>query len=104
MIDIVSLKRNKLRKQWRHMQMIFQDPYSSLNQRMTVKEIIGESLIANRLASGKEINKQVEEIAFFADLKRDSSVAILMHLAGVSVNGLLLQERWLCIRNSLFCD
>jgi len=69
MIDIVSLKRNKLRKQWRHMQMIFQDPYSSLNQRMTVKEIIGESLIANRLASGKELDKQVEEIALLCGLK-----------------------------------
>ncbi|GAI13722.1 unnamed protein product, partial [marine sediment metagenome] len=37
MMDIVTLRRNKLRMQWRHMQMIFQDPYSSLNQRMTVK-------------------------------------------------------------------
>jgi len=69
MMDIISLKRNKLRKQWRHMQMIFQDPYSSLNQRMTVKEIIGEPLIANRLASGKEIDKQVEEIALLCGLK-----------------------------------
>ncbi len=69
MMDIVSLKRNKLRKQWRHMQMIFQDPYSSLNQRMTVKEIIGEPLIANRLASGKELDKQVEEIALLCGLK-----------------------------------
>jgi len=49
--------------------MIFQDPYSSLNQRMTVKEIIGEPLIANRLASGKEIDKQVEEIALLCGLK-----------------------------------
>jgi len=51
------------------MQMIFQDPYSSLNQRMTVKEIIGEPLIANRLASGKEIDKKVEEIALLCGLK-----------------------------------
>lgn len=69
MIDIVTLRRNKLRKQWRHMQMIFQDPYSSLNQRMTVREIIGEPLIVNRLASGKEIDKQVEKIALLCGLK-----------------------------------
>ena len=69
MMDIITLRRDKLRKQWRHMQMIFQDPYSSLNQRMTVKEIIGEPLIANRLASGKEIDKQVEEIALLCGLK-----------------------------------
>ncbi len=61
--DITMLKREELRRQWRHMQMIFQDPYSSLNPRMTVKEIIGESLIANRLAKGKEMDEQIMDIA-----------------------------------------
>jgi len=61
--DITMLRRDELRRQWRHMQMIFQDPYSSLNPRMTVKEIIGESLIANRLASGKEMDDRIMDIA-----------------------------------------
>ncbi|MEE8541490.1 MAG: ATP-binding cassette domain-containing protein, partial [Desulfobacterales bacterium] len=61
--DIANLNRNQLRRQWRHMQMIFQDPYASLNPRMTVKEIIGESLVANRLASGEEMDERIVDIA-----------------------------------------
>jgi len=45
------------------MQMIFQDPYSSLNPRMTIKEIISEPLIVNKIASGVELDKRVVEIA-----------------------------------------
>ena len=45
------------------MQMIFQDPYASLNPRMTVKEIIGESLVANRLASGRQMDERILDIA-----------------------------------------
>ncbi len=62
-MDITMLNRYEMRRQWRHMQMIFQDPYSSLNPRMTVKEIIGESLIANHLASGKEMDDRIMDIA-----------------------------------------
>lgn len=67
-IDIAALSRSELRRQWRHMQMIFQDPYASLNPRMTVKEIIGESLIANRLASGNELDERVKDIALLCGL------------------------------------
>ena len=61
--DIATLNRTQLRLQWRHMQMIFQDPYASLNPRMTVKEIIGESLVANRLASGSQMDERILDIA-----------------------------------------
>ena len=66
--DIATLSRSQLRMQWRHMQMIFQDPYASLNPRMTVKEIIGESLVANRLASGEEMDKRITDIAHLCGL------------------------------------
>lgn len=59
MIDINSLNRHELRAMRRHMQMIFQDPFSSLNPRMTVLEIVGEPLIANNLMAGKELNDRV---------------------------------------------
>nr|MQY76074.1 ATP-binding cassette domain-containing protein [Spirochaeta sp.] len=68
-IDIAALSRSELRRQWRHMQMIFQDPYASLNPRMTVKEIIGESLIANRLASGDELDERIKDISLLCGLK-----------------------------------
>lgn len=61
--DIGTLSGKQLRRQWRHMQMIFQDPYGSLNPRMTVKEIIGEPLIVNRLAIGREMDDKVVDIA-----------------------------------------
>jgi peptide/nickel transport system ATP-binding protein len=62
-IDIMGLDRSGLRKIWRNMQMIFQDPYASLNPRMTVRDIISEPLIANKLAKGKDLNEQVVDMA-----------------------------------------
>ena len=58
-VDINSLNRHEMRAMRRHMQMIFQDPFSSLNPRKTVLEIVGEPLTANNLMSGKELNKRV---------------------------------------------
>ena len=62
-IDIMALNRGDLRAMWRHMQMIFQDPYSSLNPRMTVRDVLSEPLIANKLAKGAELNDRVIDIA-----------------------------------------
>ena len=62
-VDIAGLDRQGLRTMWRHMQMIFQDPYSSLNPRMTVRDVIGEPLIANELARGAELNERVRDMA-----------------------------------------
>ena len=46
-LDVTALDKRELRDARRHMQMIFQDPYSSLNPRMTVRDIISEPLIAS---------------------------------------------------------
>ena len=54
-VDLVTLKGEELRMMRRKMQMIFQDPYASLNPRMTVAEIIGEPLMVHNVATGKEI-------------------------------------------------
>src|SRR6478672_7024635 len=51
--DLVKLKGGDLRRMRREMQMIFQDPYASLNPRMTVGSIIGEPLEIHNLAKGK---------------------------------------------------
>ncbi len=52
--DVTSLGQSELRKLRRRMQIIFQDPYASLNPRMTVEEILGEPLDIHRLANSRE--------------------------------------------------
>jgi oligopeptide transport system ATP-binding protein len=61
-IDLVKIKGEELRRTRRRMQMIFQDPYASLNPRMTVGEIIGEPLTIHDIASGKEVEDRVKEL------------------------------------------
>jgi oligopeptide transport system ATP-binding protein len=61
-IDLVQLKGRELRKMRRSMQMIFQDPYASLNPRMTVGEIVGEALYVHQLSKGKEIQEKVDAL------------------------------------------
>ncbi len=60
--DLVELKREEMRSMRREMQMIFQDPYASLNPRMTVGDIIAEPLIVHNIATGKEIQERVEQL------------------------------------------
>jgi oligopeptide transport system ATP-binding protein len=60
--DLTTLKGETLRKMRRHMQIIFQDPYASLNPRMTVGAIVGEPLVVHNLAHGKELNERVQEL------------------------------------------
>ncbi len=58
--NLVELKGESLRRMRRRMQMIFQDPYASLNPRMTVGSIISEPLEVHQLARGKELQERVQ--------------------------------------------
>jgi len=60
--DLISLHGEKLRRMRQQMQMIFQDPYASLNPRMTVGDIIGEPLSNFGIARGKEREKRIHEV------------------------------------------
>lgn len=60
--SIVDLKGRQLREVRRNMQIIFQDPYSSLNPRMTLRQIVGEGLRIHGLASGDELDKIVKDL------------------------------------------
>ena len=60
--DLASLSEREMRKMRRKLQIIFQDPYASLNPRMTVADIVGEPLIVHKVASGKEVQERVQEL------------------------------------------
>jgi peptide/nickel transport system ATP-binding protein len=61
-VNLNEVSEHELKDHRRHMQLIFQDPYSSLNPRMTVLEIIGEPLLVNNVAKGKILEKRVAEL------------------------------------------
>ncbi|MGM0924115.1 MAG: ABC transporter ATP-binding protein [Bacillota bacterium] len=60
--NLVEMKRRELRKVRRDLQMVFQDPYASLDPRLTVRSIISEPLEIHGLYSGIEKNKRVDEL------------------------------------------
>ena len=62
MVNLISLNKKQMRSIRCHMQMIFQDPYSSLDPRMTVLDIVGEPLYVSKIATGKELEERVKEL------------------------------------------
>jgi len=60
--DLTKLKGEDMRRMRRKVQMIFQDPYASLNPRMTVGDIIGEPIKVHGLRQGKEVRVRVQEL------------------------------------------
>ncbi len=60
--NIFAIPPAELRKVRREMQLIFQDPYSSLNPRMTVGEIVGEPLLVHRMGSSAAREKRVKQL------------------------------------------
>lgn len=61
-VNIPTLNKPQLAQLRQNMQLIFQDPYSSLNPRMTLLEIVGEPLYVNKIAQGKEMKDRVAEL------------------------------------------
>lgn len=69
--DIQKLSTKELMKVRKEIQMIFQDPYASLNPRMTVGDIIGEPLDVHRLAKGQMRKKRIQELLKLVGLNPD---------------------------------
>ncbi|HEY2382332.1 MAG TPA: oligopeptide/dipeptide ABC transporter ATP-binding protein [Terriglobia bacterium] len=60
--DLMSLGSQELRRKRRDMQLIFQDPYASLNPRMTIRSIVGEPFAIHHIASGSEREARVADL------------------------------------------
>jgi oligopeptide/dipeptide ABC transporter ATP-binding protein len=60
--DIVKMKKSEMRKERKNMQIIFQDPYSSLDPRMKIKDIIAEGILTHNLLNHQERYKRVGEL------------------------------------------
>ncbi|SHH26412.1 ABC transporter ATP-binding protein [Tepidibacter thalassicus] len=69
--DIAKLSQKELKPYRKKIQMIFQDPYASLNSRMTVGDIIGEPLDIHGIASGKERLERIHELLNIVGLNPD---------------------------------
>jgi peptide/nickel transport system ATP-binding protein len=61
-VDLVKAKGEALKAMRREIRMIFQDPFGSLNPRMTVAQIIGEPLLVNHIAKGRALDDRVAEL------------------------------------------
>ena len=60
--ELTTMKKEDLRRMRREMQIVFQDPYASLNPRMTVGNIVAEPLVVHKVGSGARRRKTVEEL------------------------------------------
>ena len=71
--DITRINQTEMRKLRRNMQIIFQDPYASLNPRMTIEDILGEPLIIHNLAPNRDARrKRIFELLDLVGLRREA--------------------------------
>jgi len=66
--DLTKMDAKRLRRMRRNMQLIYQDPFASLDPRMTAGEIIGEPLLVHKVVKGKEYRKQVRDLLEMVEL------------------------------------
>lgn len=60
--NVLELNQNQMKDLRKNMQIIFQDPYSSLNPRMNVRNLVGEAMLAHKLCEKKDLDQRVSEV------------------------------------------
>jgi len=70
-LDISKIDDKQMAKLRPKMQIVFQDPYASLNPRMTIKDIVGEPMLVNGIARGLELRRRVLELLLMVGLAED---------------------------------
>ncbi len=95
--DILKMNKKELKKMRTEMQLIFQDPYASLNSRMTVENIIKEPLVINKKFTEEERTKKVEELLERVGLKAEHKNRYAHEFSGG-------QRQRICIARSLVVE
>jgi oligopeptide/dipeptide ABC transporter ATP-binding protein len=67
--DLASLPKSEMRKRYRNMQLVFQNPYGSLHPRKIVRDLIGEGLVIHRLVRGSALTRRVLDVMELVGLK-----------------------------------
>ena len=80
--QIGALSQREIRPFRRHMQMVFQDPFASLNPRLRVRDIIGEALDAHGIAQGAERSRRIGELLEIVGLQADHAVRFPHEFSG----------------------
>jgi len=68
--DVLAMKKNELRRLRKDMQVIFQDPYSSLNPRLTVGQMLGEVLSVHKIAEGEAVEMEAKNLLDVVGLRK----------------------------------
>jgi oligopeptide transport system ATP-binding protein len=93
--DITKLSPTQMLPYRRKMQIIFQDPYASLDSRMTVGDIVGEAIDIHNLMNGKERNERVQYLLKRVGLNSEHANRYPHEFSGGQRQRIELQEHWL---------
>ena len=99
--DISSVNRKQLHNLRKDMQIIFQDPFSSLNPRMTVRQIVAEPMEIYRTGSSSEIAKRVDRLLDTVELSQRFADSYPHEMDGAAGSASVLPAHWPCGRNLL---
>ena len=93
-LSLTDLDSRNIRELRRNAQMIFQDPNSSLNPRMNILETVGEPLLVNKIASGRELEERVREMILQVDSGSNTCAVSHTVSAADSDNASALHVHW----------